>query len=359
MKKLLFVLVLMLVLVPLIAGCATTQETDKPVEEQPAAEQPAAEQPAAEQPVVEEPSKEPFRIVFVNALVGHPVYNDQDRGILDAVADIGSDIVDVQIIGASDTNGLAEKTIEYIDQAIAMRPDAIVCEPWDATMYAAIDRAVEAGIPVMCTSNEPDDMDKIFAFIGTNNTQYGIDAADVLAEKMDGKANVMIMMSKLDISNQVEAKNAFEARIAEKYPEMKVVLVESDDANLQTAMEKFDASFRAYQEIDCVFMLEGTGAQAAAAVAQEQNRDIVVLGVDPIQETLDGIRKGTIWGTMAQNFYKRGYESIRFCVEYLSGNTDAFEKVNDSGLVLVTIDNVETVEQALADATRKVGTPLK
>lgn len=301
----------------------------------------------------------PWRIVFVNALVGHPVYNDQDRGILDAVKDFGPEKVDVQIIGSSDTNGLAEKTIEFIDQAIAMKPDAIVCEPWDPSMFAAIDRAVEAGIPVMCTSNKPDDMGKIFAFTGTDNVQYGIDAAEALAKKMDGKANIMIMMSKLDISNQVESREAFVKTLEEKYPEMKVVLVEFDDANLQTATEKFDAAYRAYPEINAVFMLEGTGAQAAAAIAKEQNREVVVLGVDPIKETLDGIRNGGIWGTMAQNFYKRGYESIRFCVEYLEGNTDAFVKENDSGLVLVTLENVETINDDLANATRKVGTPLK
>ena len=302
--------------------------------------------------------KKPFRIVFVNALVGHPVYNQQDDGIRAAVKAFGPDVVDVQIIGASDTNGLAEKTISFIDQAIAMQPDAIVAEPWDASMYAALKRAKEAGIPVSITSNmAPEDL--FFAFTGTNNTQYGIDVADILAKKMNGKASIMIMMSKLDISNQVEAKNAFEARNKEKYPNMKVVLVESDDANLQTASEKFDAAFRAYPEIDVVFMLEGTGAQAAAAIAKEQNRKIVILGVDPIQETLDGIRKGEIWGTMAQNFYKRGYESIRFCVEYLSGNKDSFNKMNDSGLVLVTKENVETVLADLDKATRKVGSPLK
>ena len=37
----------------------------------------------------------------------------------------------------------------------------------------------------------------------------------------------------------------------------------------------------------------------------------------------------------------------------------AFIKDNDSGLVLVTSENVATVEAALADATRLVGTPLK
>ena len=300
----------------------------------------------------------PWKIVFVNALVGHPVYNQQDDGVYDAVKDLGADVVDVQIIGASDTNGLAEKTIEQIEQAIAMKPDAIVAEPWDVTMYPALQRAKDAGIPVSCTSNPPPE-GLCFAFIGTDNTQYGITAADVVAEKMNGKANVMIMMSKLDISNQVEAKNAFEQRIADVYPDIQVVLTDFDDANLQTATEKFDAAFRAYPEIDFVLMFEGTGAKAAAAVAREQNRDIVVLGVDATDETLDGIIKGEIWGTMAQNFYKRGYESIRYCIEYLEGNTDAFDAVNDSGLVLVTQENASDVVSGLMEATRKVGTPLK
>jgi ABC-type sugar transport system substrate-binding protein len=301
----------------------------------------------------------PWNIVFVNALVGHPVYNQQEDGIKAAVKAFGPKVVNVQVIGPSDTNGLAEKTIEFIDQAIAMKPDAIVAEPWDPSMYAALKRAQKAGIPVAITSNMAPDQSLFFAYIGTDNTQYGISAADVLAKKMNGKANVMIMMSKLDISNQVESKNAFEAQIKKKYPGMKVVLVESDDANLQTASEKFDAAFRAYPEIDTVLMFEGTGAQAAAAIAKEQKRKITILGVDPIAETLDGIKKGEIWGTMAQNFYKRGYESIRYSVEYLNGNKNAFNKINDSGLVLTTIANVATVQEDLDKATRKVGSSLK
>ena len=55
------------------------------------------------------PAKGPYKIIFVNALVGHPVYNQQDEGVKAAVKDIGAKVVDVQIVGASDTNGLSEK----------------------------------------------------------------------------------------------------------------------------------------------------------------------------------------------------------------------------------------------------------
>ena len=40
-------------------------------------------------PAAKAEAPKPWRVVFVNALVGHPVYNDQDRGILDAVKDFG------------------------------------------------------------------------------------------------------------------------------------------------------------------------------------------------------------------------------------------------------------------------------
>lgn len=348
------VVVLILLLgIWLVAGHPPAVEQPEPVAEAPEPEE--LEEP--EEP--EEPEKRPWRIIFVNALVGHPVYNEQDRGIRAAVKDIGSDVVDVQIVGSSDTSALAERTIEVIDSAIAMRPDALVIEPWDPSMFAAHDRAVAAGIPVAAVSNKPHDMDKVFAFIGTDFVQHGIMAADALAEKTNGRANIMIKMSTLDISNQVAAREAFEARIKEKYPEMRVVLVDYNRADLAIAMEKFDAAFRAYPEIDTVFMLEGTGAQAAAAIAREQNREIVILGVDATKETLDGIRRGEIWATLAQNFYRRGYETIRYAYYYLTGNKDKFEKVNDSGLVLVTKENVDLIEQMLIDATRKVGETLR
>jgi ABC-type sugar transport system substrate-binding protein len=366
MKKFLALVLASLMMVALLAACGAPA---KPAESSAApavssaapAESSAAASPSESASASASPSaaaKGPFKIIFVNALVGHPVYNQQDEGVKAAAEALGKDVVDVQIVGSSDTSALAEKTVEIIDQAIAMKPDAMVCEPWDASINAALQRAKDAGIPVACTSNMPPE-DLMFAFIGTDNTQYGITAAETLAEKTGGKANVMIMMSKLDISNQVEAKDAFEKTIKEKYPDMKVVLVDSDDANLQTATEKFDAAFRAYKEIDTVLMLEGTGAKAAAAVAKEQNRKITVLGIDATEETLDGIKKGDIWGTLAQNFYKRGYESIRYCVEYLQGHTDTFNKINDSGLVLVTKDNADSVLADLDKATRKVGTPLK
>ena len=89
-------------------------------------------------------------------------------------------------------------------------------------------------------------------------------------------------------------------------------------------------------------------------------RRITILDIDAVDQTIDLIGKGQIWATLAQNFYKRGYESVRMAYEYLTnGNANSFEKYNDSGVVLINSSNVGTYEKDLMNAIRYKGTPLK
>lgn len=301
---------------------------------------------------------EPFHIVLVNAIVGHPVYEQQAVGARKAAEDYG---VNLEIIGPPlGTASLVEDTNNFIDNAISMHPDAVIVEPWDSSLNAAVQRAFDAGIPVFCTSSPPENEDLCIAWIGTDNVNYGITAADMIAEKMDGKANVCIMFQSLDALNQVEQVSGFEQRIAEKYPDIKVVVKEFDRADMSVALQKFEEVFQAYPEVDTVWMVEGTGGPAAAQVAREKNRDILILDIDAVDQTVDLIGKGEIWATLAQNFYKRGYEIVRMASEYLlNGNADSFHKANDSGVVLITQESVARYEQDLMDAIRYKGTPLK
>ena len=53
----------------------------------------------------------------------------------------------------------------------------------------------------------------------------------------------------------------------------------------------------------------------------------------------DLIDQGMIWGTMTQDFYKMGYESVKMIETVKAGGT--VESVQDSGTQLVTKDNLE------------------
>jgi len=294
----------------------------------------------------------------VNALVGHPVYEQQAEGARLAAADYG---VNLEIIGPPmGTSDLLGETVNYIDNAISLNPDAIITEPWDTTLNASMQKIYEAGIPNFCTSNLPDKEEYFISWIGTDNKNFGVVAADMIAEKTGGKANVCIMMSQLAATNQIEQIDGFKARIGEAYPDIKIVVIEADNADTATATAKFEEVYRAYPEIDVVWMVEATGGPCAAKVAKEMNKEVLILDIDAVEETIDNIRSGAEWATLAQNFYKRGYESVRMAAEYLeNGNADSFEKYNDSGVVLIDSSNVDTYKDDLLAAIRRKGTPMK
>ena len=96
-----------------------------------------------------------------------------------------------------------------------------------------------------------------------------------------------------------------------------------------------------YPELDAIWCLESTSPLGVAQTLQERNMldQILVLGIDDTDDVLDLIDQGLIWGTMTQDFYKMGYESVKMIKTVKDGGT--VDSVQDSGTTLVTKDNLE------------------
>jgi ABC-type sugar transport system substrate-binding protein len=316
-------------------------------------EEPAAEATEATEPTAED---QPY-VILVNALVGHPVYEQQAEAARKAAEEYG---VKLEIIGPTfGTTTIVTDYIAAMENAITLAPDAIIGEPFDPSLFEVFNRAKEAGIPMFLTSNLLEDQDAFIAWIGTDNYNYGLNAADMIAAKTDGKANICVVMGDLATTNQVEQRQGLEDRIAEKYPDMKITNVVADKNDVATAMSVIEDTLNTYPETNVVIMLESTGGPGVVQVCGEMNRtDVLILDIDAVEATIDNIAAGKVWATLAQNFYKRGYESVRMAYEYLTeGDAATFAKLNDSGTVLIDQSNVDTYAEDLWGAIVYKGTP--
>jgi ABC-type sugar transport system substrate-binding protein len=316
-------------------------------------EEPAAEATEATEPAAED---QPY-VILVNALVGHPVYEQQAEAARKAAEEYG---VKLEIIGPTfGTTTIVTDYIAAMENAITLAPDAIIGEPFDPSLFEVFNRAKEAGIPMFLTSNLLEDQDAFISWIGTDNYNYGLNAADMIAAKTDGKANICVVMGDLATTNQVEQRQGLEDRIAEKYPDMKITNVVADKNDVATAMSVIEDTLNTYPETNVVIMLESTGGPGVVQVCGEMNRtDVLILDIDAVEATIDNIAAGKVWATLAQNFYKRGYESVRMAYEYLTeGDAATFAKLNDSGTVLIDKSNVDTYAEDLWGAIVYKGTP--
>jgi ribose transport system substrate-binding protein len=99
------------------------------------------------------------------------------------------------------------------------------------------------------------------------------------------------------------------------------------------AMQKMEAVFKAYPEINLVIGVAGEVGPAAAKVVSEM-----------------GLRdKITIIGIMAQNFYKMGNYGVELLVDYLRDGKKPDQYLNDSGSIFVTMDNFDVYQEALKE----------
>ncbi len=325
MKK---TIALLMALCMLFALCACGQKTSA------GAEKPAAAETAAEESA---PASEQLHFTFVSPLVSHEYWQMVEAGVLAGAEEQG---VDVNVLGETKVD--VEAMVKFIDTAIASKVDGIITMALSpAALQPAIDRAVEAGIPVVLLDTDaPESLRS--AYVGTSNYDAGFEAGKAMVEATGGKAEIGIIRGTLGQETDNDRIKGFEDAIAES-SDMKVVAVEACDSDMLTATQKMQDMLKAYPSMTAVFGSEGTGAVAAGKVLTEQNRvgDITVIGFDDTAECLDYIRNGVVYGTIVQKPYYMGEKCVELLVRINKGETIE-EPVIDSGVTLVTVDNVES-----------------
>lgn len=289
---------------------------------------------------------EKLNIVFVTPLVAHPVWDVSRAGFEDALAAFG---VDGQYVGPQGID--PAEMVNLIEIAMVSGADGIITMPIAPTaMRPVFRKAAEKGIPIVFVGAEDPESTSL-AFIGTNEANMGAMGAKAIKEKFAAEGNpplrAIIMMSTFDASFAIKARDGY-LEAMKDYPDFEVVLVEQCNSDMVIAMDKLHQAFQAYPEINLVIGVAGEVGPAAAKVVKELGRDdITIIAVDDVEETMDFVKDGTIYGTMAQNFYKMGYLGVELLVDYIKEGKKPANASIDSGSIFVTINNMDTYSEML------------
>ena len=193
------------------------------------------------------------------------------------------------------------------------------------------------------------------AFIGTNEANLGaMGAAGIkahFAELGNPPLNAYIQQSTMDASFANKARDGYLEALKDYEGGFELILNEPNNSDMVIAMQKMEAAFKAHPEINLVIGVAGEVGSAAAKVVNEMSlRDrITIIAIDDIEETMDWLEEGSIYGVMAQNFYKMGHYGVELLVDYLTDGAMPDQYNNDSGSIFVTLDNVDSYQTALKE----------
>lgn len=333
MKKIISLL-LVLCMTMGIAACGGKQEVapEAAPAESEQAEQDTAQDESAES---EKADGEAYELIFVCPIVGLEYWDMCADGIAAADAEFGTT---TQIVGPTDPSTFTTEIINYLEAAISSQPDGIMTYCGIETVPPLIEKADGLGIPFMAIDSDAADSARI-AYVGTDPYNAGYKTGEAMIEAMGESGKVAILCSSVSAEKEMTEIDAFKEAIADCGIE--VIAMEETNADLATGVVKMEALVQTYPDMTGVLCTSAYDVQAAAKVKEEMGLDdLVLIGYDDQEETLNYIRKGTINGIVVQDPYQMGYQGVKLMKQYLDGETLESD-VFDTGTILVTQENVD------------------
>jgi len=283
-KLLLRYVVLILAMIISLSGCANATATSNAIGETSNSGSTSAPGPTE--------GKEIYT-PYIGAVFSLPYFIDHRVGL-----ELGGKAYGMKtaVLGPSDYDMSA--LTSALEQQIALDPTAIFVSAFEDTVAPAIDKAVDAGIPVFTI-----DMDtlksKRSVFIGGDTFDYGRVHARTLAEALNGKGEVLLQW-KQGQNSQDQRAQGFMDEIA-KYPDIKIVQKVGSETDTSKDADAFKAALQANPNITGISTLVATGAVAAATAVRELGMQgkVKIVGDSKDDATLQLIEKDEVYATVA------------------------------------------------------------
>jgi ribose transport system substrate-binding protein len=300
-RRIIHVLSLVLALAVLVA-CA-------PAAPAPAAEAPAAVAPAAAPAAVSPNADELY--IFVSAMGNLEYFNALKYGWAWAGDALG---VKAEYVGPAEIDANAEAAA--LDQAIARKPAGIAVFAWDPVLQPGIDRAIEAGIPVVTICGDSP-TSKRLAFIGSSHEQLGYMGGLGVAEAIGGNGQVAILS--LPGTQMFDDREQGFRRAFAQFPGIEVVQVGDTKADIAVAVSTAKAILQKYPDLAAFVGTDSTAGMGAATAVKEAGLvgKVATVAMDRNSDVLQAIADGTLTASVAQDDAAMSFWGLQVLYNYV------------------------------------------
>ena len=248
--------------------------------------------------------------------------------------------VDISFEGP-ESESQVDKQIEMVQAALAKNPAAICLAALDTkALVPQLEEAKSKGIPVIGFDSGVDS-DIPVATATTDNIAAAGAAADKMAELIGGEGEVAVIVHDQTSRTGIDRRDGFVNRIAEKYPNIKVVDVQYGAGDQLKSTDLAKAIIQAHPNLKGFFGAnEGSIIGVLNAVTElGMDGKIVVIGYDAGKQQKDAIRSGLEAGAISQDPVGIGYKCVEAAVKAIKG--EPVDKVIDTGYVWYDKTNID------------------
>ena len=211
----------------------------------------------------------------------------------------------------------AQKRI--VDDLLAKGVDGIAISPVDpANQTAMLNDAAKQALVFTHDSDAPDS--KRECYVGTDNVAAGRQAGDLIKEALPQGGKIAIFVGKLDARNAQERLQGIKEAIAGS--NISIIDVRTDDTDQVRAKANVSEMLVSHPDVTALVGLWSYNGPAILNAVRDAGKtgQVKIIAFDEDDETLTGVKSGAIVGTVVQQPYEFGYQSITLLEKALKGD---------------------------------------
>lgn len=326
-----------------------------------------------------------YRVAVVPKGMTHAFWQSIHAGALRAAADLEREFgFRTQVVWDGpmrEREALAQ--IRILDRRISTNIDAIVLAPTHSrTLVAAVERAVDQGIPVVVIDSGLERPELAINYIATDNFRGGVLAGERLLQvlKEAGKTEPRIVLFRYAVGSESTEKReaGFEKAIEDENARRKaageplVVWLSKDKyagSTKDSALKEAGPLVSQHgDKIDGIFAPNESSADGMLDALRSHGLSgkVKLVGFDSSEPLLQAVDEGEVHGLILQDPYRMGYLGVWTAVQHLRGYAlDVPSHDVSTGENVVTKENLHDVatrelfDRALQEKRTIVTPPVK
>lgn len=254
-----------------------------------------------------------------------------------------AELADVTVDFRIPSEGTAADQKRLLDDLMSAGVQGIAVSPVDPENQThAINEAAKRVLLVTQDSDAPQS-DRAF-YVGTDNVAAGRLAGGLIKDALPQGGKIMIFVGKLDARNAQERLQGIREIL--NGSNIQIIDVRTDDTDRVRAKANASDTLVNHSDIAALVGLWSYNGPAILGAVKDANKigQVKIIAFDEEDETLTGVKDGSIYATVVQQPYEFGYQAIKMMRDYLKGEKSAIPASKQVFIPALTVKK-DTVEE--------------
>ena len=237
------------------------------------------------------------------------------KGTEKAVAEIPN----INVAFETNPDGTAAEQQRLVDNLLSRGVDGIAISPVDPKNQTQLINKIAKQALVVTQDSDAADSDRA-CYVGTDNVTAGHQAGKLIKEALPQGGKIMLFVGTLDAANARERKQGIEEEL--KDTKITIVDTRTDNTDRTKARANVADALVAVPDLAALVGLWSYNGPTILGAVKAANKigKVKIIAFDEEEETLAGIKDGSIFATVVQQPFEFGFKSIELLAKILRGD---------------------------------------